>query len=77
MDITEKVDVLVLSLKHRNICYYYKMFMYIVKLRYHSEVTIYLRSMKLVNLCGQHLNKFASHDMVMLSYFFSCSYETT
>ena len=51
--------------------------MYIVKLRYHSEVTIYLRSMKLVNLCGQHLNKFASHDMVMLSYFFSCSYETT
>lgn len=25
--------------------------------------------MKLVNLCGQHLNKFASHDMVMLSYF--------
>ena len=29
--------------------------------------------MKLVNLCGQHLNKFASHDMVMLS----SSYETT
>ena len=25
--------------------------------------------MKLVNLCGQHLNKFASHGMVMLSYF--------
>ena len=33
--------------------------------------------MKLVNICGQHLNKFASHGMVMLSYFFSCSYETT
>ena len=50
MDITKTVDVLVLSLKHRNIYYYYKMFMYIVKLRYQSEVTIYLRSMKLVNL---------------------------
>lgn len=43
--------------------------MYIVKLRYQSEVTIYLRSMKLVNLCDQHLNKFTSHGTVMLSYF--------
>lgn len=69
MDITKTVDVLVLSLKHRNIYYYYKMFMYIVKLRYQSEVTIYLRSMKLVNLCDQHLIKFANHGVVMLSYF--------